>query len=96
MYQILVQFGNIEGFLRKEDVRSNTTCLNLLGFLTDVENKVKLQLKLAAVIEWGHPFVKATYRLEGDVPLAVDCYETIETVRVVIRSSHTPNVQAIV
>ena len=96
MDQILVQFGDIEAFLRKEDVGSNATHLKLLGFLTDVEKKAKLQLELAAVIDWGHPFVKATYRLEGDGPLAVDCYETIETVRAAIGSSHTPNVQAII
>ena len=53
-------------------------------------------MELAAVIDWGHPFVKATYRLEGDGPLAVDCYKIIETVRAAIPSSHTPNVQAIV
>lgn len=84
----------IKWFLRKEDVGSNATRLNLLGFLTDVKKKTKLQLELAAVIDWGHPFVKVN--LEGDRPLAEDCYETIETVRAEIHSFHTPNVQAIV
>ena len=95
MEQVLVQFGDVLGFLQKEDLGSNATRTKLLSFFTDVQKKAMLQLELAAVTYWGQPFVKATYSLEGDGPLAVECYEIIETVRSVIQVSHTPNVQAI-
>ena len=75
--------------MRKEDVGSNATHY----FSTEVEKTGKFQLELAAVIDWGHPFVKVAYRLESDRLLAVDCYE-IETVRAAICSSHAPNVLA--
>lgn len=89
---VLVQFGDIKGFLRKEYVGSNATHLKLLSFLTNVEKKAKLQLELEVVIDWGHSFIKATYSLEADGPLAVNCYKATETVRAAIHSSHIPNV----
>ena len=46
-------------------------------------------------MDWGKPFVTATYLLEGDCPLALECYEKIKTVRLAIRTAHTPNVDAI-
>ena len=36
-----------------------------------------LKIELAVVVDWGAIFVKATYNLEGDGPLALMCYETI-------------------
>ena len=41
-------------------------------------------------------FVKATYDLEGDRPLVVEWFDTIETVKVAIQTFHTPNLNAIV
>ena len=73
---VLLQLGDIKGFLRKEYVGSNVTHLKLLSFLTDVEKRV--QLELAVVIDWGHSFVKVAYSLEGDGPLAVNCYKVLK------------------
>lgn len=53
-----------------------------------------LHLELAAVINAGQYFVKATYQLEGDGPLILQVYEEISKVRAVIRSAHYPNVAA--
>jgi hypothetical protein len=39
----------------------------------------------------GETFVKATYDLEGDVPLAFECFR----VAAAIHAHHYPNVQAI-
>ena len=51
-----------------------------------------LHLELAAVVDWGEPFVKACYFLEGDGPLAVDCYKAVLAG---LRTDHIPNVRAI-
>jgi hypothetical protein len=56
---------------------------------------IPLQIELAAIVDWGEPFVKATYRLEGDGALAFECYEVIDTIRAFIQSGTTPNVQAV-
>ena len=47
------------------------------------------------VIDCGEPFVKATYTLEGDGPLVLECYEIITTVQEAIRVAHMPNVKAV-
>ena len=39
-----------------------------------------LKIELAAVVDWGELFVKATYNLEGDGPLAFTCYEAMQEV----------------
>ena len=46
-------------------------------------------------VHWGEPFVKACYFLEGDGPLALECYESITKVSATIQVGHTPNVQAV-
>uniref|UniRef100_A0A1X7TZC1 Uncharacterized protein n=1 Tax=Amphimedon queenslandica TaxID=400682 RepID=A0A1X7TZC1_AMPQE len=35
------------------------------------------KLELAALVDWGKPFVTTTYDLEGDGPLAFMCYDKI-------------------
>ena len=35
-------------------------------------------LSSSLTVDWGEPFVKATYFLEGDGPLALECYEAIQ------------------
>ena len=50
-----------------------------------------MKLELAAVIDWGEIFVKATYNLEGDGPLSFMAYEEVRTVSEAVRVGHTPN-----
>ena len=54
-----------------------------------------MQVKLAAIVDWGEPFVKATYKLEGDGALALQCYGVINTIRASIHAANTPNVLAV-
>ena len=98
MEQILVQFGDIDNFLHKDDLGSNATRTKLLDILHDleIEKKAKLQIELAVVVDCGHAFVKATYDLEGDGPLVVECFDTIETVKAAIHTFHTLNLKAVV
>ena len=99
--QMMVQFGDLEDFLKSNSDVSPTTRTKLLSFFSDHSRKANLQIELAAIIDYGEPFVKATYKLEGDGPLAFECYETVEcseTVECVSRSvemAHEPNVEAV-
>ena len=43
--------------------------------------KAYLQIELAAVVDAGEAFVKATYNLEGDDPLVLRCYDCRHTSR---------------
>ena len=94
MHQVMLQFGDVEGFLRNDDV-SSVTSSKLLDIMCDVQKKLTLQLELAAVIDIGIHFVKATYNLEGDGPLVLTCFEIIESVRMAVQSAYYPNVNAI-
>ena len=52
-------------------------------------------MELAAVVDIGELFVKATYYLEGDGPLVFSCYERLQTVAEACRAPHFPNVRAV-
>jgi len=47
MHQVMVHFGDVEGFLRNEDV-SSITSSKLLEIMCDVQKQLTLQLELAA------------------------------------------------
>ena len=93
--QVSIQFGDILPFLRREDLGSATTAAKLLAYFTNPEKKALLEVELATIIDWGKPFVTATYSLEGDGPLELECYERIETVKAAIHTAHTPNLDAV-
>ena len=50
---------------------------------------------MAATVDWGEPFVKACYVLEGDGPLVLKCYEVIERVRLSVLTENIPSVRAL-
>ena len=85
---VMLHFGDIEPFLRQNnDHIGPTTRPKLLSFFADQQKLALLQL-----VDWGEPFVKATYFLKGDGPLALECYEAIHKVS---ETLHTANVQAV-
>lgn len=92
---VMLYFGDIKPFLLENDDIGPATRPKLLSFFSDQQKLALLQLEIAATVDWGEPFVKACYFLEGDGPLALECYEAIEKVSAAIRTAHTPNVQAI-
>lgn len=95
MQQLLVQLGDIKLFLiNKSDICPSTT-LKLLSFFDDFKKLNHLKIELAAVIACGEPFVKATYKLEGDGSLEFICYEAIQEVVTSIKVGNIPNVQAV-
>ena len=52
-------------------------------------------MELAVTIDAMDPFVRATYLLEGDGPLALVAYEHLMTLFQAINSEHYPNVFAV-
>ena len=93
--QLLVQFGVIESFLQRNEDIAPATRAKLLPYFSNQQMKATLQLELAATVDYGEPFVKATYNLEGDGPLALTCFEIVDAVSAGIRVGHAPNVEAI-
>jgi len=65
-------------FLKKRDLPP--TKQKLMNIFNDPPKKRKLQMELAITIDFGEPFVKETYNLEGDGPLALSEYEEIHQV----------------
>ena len=96
MEQLLVQFGDVAPFLQRDEVGSRATVMRLRNILSDISKKTYLQIELAAVIDFGRPFVTATYNLEGDGALVLKCYEVIEEVKAAIQSGYMPNIDAVV
>ena len=64
----------------------------LLFFFDDSQKLNHLKIELAAVVDWGEPFVKATYKLESNGPLAFTCYEAIQEVVTSIKVAPQENV----
>ena len=92
--QLLVQFGDLEPFLQRNEDIAPATRAKLLPFFSNQQTKVTIQIEFAATIDFGEPFVKAKYNLEGDGPLALKCFEIVDGVSVGIRVAHAPNVEA--
>ena len=55
-----------------------------------------MKLELAAAVDYGEPFVKATYSLEGDGPLVLSCYELVQEVVASIKVENVQNLQAVI
>lgn len=96
LHQVLQQFGDVEPFLHNNPDISPATRSKLLQILSDPLENSRLKVELAVVIDLGKHFVEATYTLEGDGPLVVDCYETIVKLRAVIHSNNYPNTLAVI
>ena len=78
--QLLLQFGDVASFLQNNEDVAQATRAKLLPWFSNNQKKIALQIELAAIVDFGEPFVKATYRLEGDGPLALEAFEIVDTV----------------
>lgn len=94
-HQVMQQFGDVRPFLQEQTELSPVTRSKLLHILADPLKNAHLQIELAAVIDAGEPIVKATYNLEGDGPLAFNCYEILSTLAAEIHVQHYPNLHAV-
>ena len=67
MYQQLMSlFADVLPFLKENPELAPSTHRKLLAILNDTQKSFMLQLELAAVLDAGELFVKATIKLEGD------------------------------
>ena len=95
MYQLFLMFEDVRSFLMNNADIGPACRRKLLEILNDPQQNSLLQIELAATIDWGQVFVKATYRLEGNGVLVFECYEVIKGIIATIHTAHYPNVQAI-
>ena len=65
----------------------------MADLLPDVNEK-KLKMELAAVVDAGEPFVKATYVLEGDGLLVFRAYSVLQALSEAAGRRYYPNVDA--
>lgn len=94
--QVMLYFGDIRPFLEENDDIGPALRPKLLNFFTGNPTTLsELQVEIAAVVDWGEVFVKTCYYLEGDGPLALDCYEKMQTILNFIHTEHVPNVRAL-
>ena len=86
--------GTVWKFLEDNKDIGPATQPKLHQIMTDPQSSSK-EIELAAVVEFGEQCVKATYRLEGDGPFAVECYKIIATLKAAIHTGYYPNVEAV-
>ena len=87
-------FGDVPLFLSYCDLPTATTN-KLLRILEDQPTCRKLKLEVAVTVDAMKPFVKATYLLEGDGPLALVAYQHLRLLYAHIETEHYPNVSAV-
>ena len=78
--QVVNYFGYVEPFLRENEEICPANRQHLLEIFDDPQACQDLRLELAAIVDAGVHFVKATYYLEGDGPLVFSCYEKLSAV----------------
>ena len=93
---LLELFGDVEPFLVENNDLGQCTRLRMLTILPGPIKKTHLMIEMAAVVDAGKEFVKATYNLEGDGALVLECYEQVQAVFASIHVSHYPTVDAII
>ena len=91
--QVVNYFGYVEPFLRENEEICPANRQHLLEIFDDPQTCQDLRVELAAIVDAGVHFVKATYYLEGDGPLIFSCYEKLSAVaRAVAVDSYTNTV----
>ena len=95
MKQILEGFPDVEQFINTSCDLAPATIGKLKQTLNNPVKRLQLKHELAVVIDGGEAFVKATYKLEGDGPLALSAFEEIRKLYTVIVAPHFPNTTAV-
>ena len=94
IHQVHNAFGDVPVFLRNGELPPVTTG-KMLKIIDDQPACRKLKMELAITVDAMEPFVRATYTLEGDGPLALVAYQRVSLLYSHISSQHYPNVAAI-
>lgn len=95
LQQACICFGDIRPFLDSNNDICPKTMDKLRAIFDDEARLRDLKLELAAVVDIGVHFVKATYVLEGDGPLIFNTYRRLQGVLNACLAVHLPNVHAV-
>ena len=71
---MLKTFSDVKKFLERNDLPSATST-KLLQVLNDPAKTRKLKIEIDTTVDATEPFVKTTYKQEGDGPLSVEAYQ---------------------
>ena len=93
--QVVDFFGDVEPFLRENENICPANRQHLLNIIENPQDLQDLRLELAAIVDAGVYFVKATYYLEGDGPLIFSCYEKLSAVSQAVAVGHHPVTTAV-
>jgi len=88
--QVADYFGDVLPFLEENVNLSPATRQHLLDIFENPQDLQDLRLELAAIVDAGIHFVKATYNLEGDGPLIFSCYQHLSAVAQAVGVGHYP------
>ena len=94
IYQLHNTFGDVRVFLCRSDLPPVTTT-KMLKIIDDDPMCRKLKMELSITVDAMEPFVKATYSLEGDGPLALVAYQRLSLLYSQISLEHYPNVATV-
>lgn len=93
--EVMVYFADIEPFLRENEDIGIHLRPKLLAFFDNPQTTPKLCVKIAATVDWGEPFVKACYTLEGDGGLSLECFEIVDRIKAAVAVENIPKVQGV-
>ena len=95
IYQVFTAFGDVEKFLKNDDLPLATST-KLLQVFDDPAKTRKLKIEIPTTVDAMEPFVKATYKLEGDGALSLVAYQQLSRLYASVSNQHYPNVVAVV
>ena len=97
-YEVIKQmhdaFGDVCTFLFNQELPTTTTT-KMTNILNSSSNSQKLKIELAVTLDAMDPFVRATYKLEGDGPLSITAYECVRSLYTHISVRNFRNVNAV-
>ena len=94
IHSMLKTFSDVKKFLERYDLPPATST-KLLQVLDDPAKTRKLKIEIATTVDAMEPFVKATYKLEGDGPLSLEAYQQLSILFASVSTQHYPNVAAV-
>ena len=94
IHSMLKTFSGVKKFLERADFPPATST-KLLQALDDPAKTRKLKFEIATTVDAMEPFLKATYKLEGDGPLSLEAYQQLSILFASVSTQHYPNVAAV-
>ena len=87
-------FGDVCTFLFNHELPTTTTT-KMTNILNSSSNSQKLKIELAVTVDAMDPFVRATYKLEGDGSLSITAYVCVRSLYAHISVRNFRNINAV-